>query len=101
MSAALILPHKAEAMMDEQGEYTKPAPSRNEWMQWTSAVEHLTTIPDCGLEALAKRTPEENAQLTAQAQQAIANINAWMKVLRQPVPYLLPKTTKPLSHKGA
>jgi hypothetical protein len=66
----------------DEPQVIKPAPYRNAWMSWTSAVEHLTSIPYCGLGELASRTPEENKQLIEQAQIAIANLNNWIKELR-------------------
>jgi hypothetical protein len=61
----------------------KPAPYRNEFLDWTHAVEHLATVPDCGLEVLAKRDPSCAPDLLAQADQALQNVKAWAAKLRK------------------
>lgn len=61
----------------------KPAPYRNEYLDWTGAVFKLTEIPACGLTVLAQRVPSEQPQLLEQAQAAIENLKLWLKELRE------------------
>jgi hypothetical protein len=55
----------------------KPAPYRNEWAQWTDAIDALSALPACGLQVLAERNPEEIPELLTQCDDAISNLKLW------------------------
>jgi hypothetical protein len=61
----------------------KPAPYRNEWADWTDAVEHLSALPGCGLEVLAERDRDEVPDLLKRCVEAIANLKLWKSTLEK------------------
>jgi len=46
------------------------------WIAWVTAVEHLATLPACGLEILAARAIQR-ANFIRESAAAIENLNAW------------------------
>lgn len=70
----------AEAGTQKQ-EKPQPEPYRNEWIDWTGAVQHVAALPACGLDVLAVRRPLEKDRLLAECQNALANLNLWLAEL--------------------
>ena len=60
-------------------ERPKPEPYRNEWIDWTTAVQSLSKLPACGLDVLAKRNPLEIERLKGDAREALSNLKQWCR----------------------
>jgi hypothetical protein len=69
------------AVGTKKSERVNPAPFRNEWIDWTNAVRHLSEIPACSLAALAERRTDLVADLKADCALAIINLRAWQQAL--------------------
>jgi hypothetical protein len=63
--------------------WVKPTPYRNEYIEWTVAVRHLSALPACGLEALTVRDPYAVAELRVECAAALANLSLWKSALAQ------------------
>jgi hypothetical protein len=61
--------------------WVKPEPYRNEYIEWTVAVRHLSALPACGLEVLAVRDPDAVADLRVECAAALANLSLWKSAL--------------------
>jgi ParB-like chromosome segregation protein Spo0J len=61
----------------------KPEPYRNEWIDWTNAVRHLSALPACGLDVLASREPDQIEQLRQDCAAALTNLNHWHRRLEK------------------
>ena len=61
----------------------KPAPYRDEWIDWTSAVQHLAALPACGLDVLAARNPYEVERLRQDCTEALRNLKLWQQELEK------------------
>jgi hypothetical protein len=59
----------------------EPKPFGDEWWKWTSAIEIVSIMPACGLKVLAERNLFEIADLLAQCDAAITNLDAWRREL--------------------
>jgi hypothetical protein len=73
----------AEIGTKKKPEHVKPAPYRNEWIDWINAVRHLSAIPACGLDVLAERRSDENEQLLIECDDALANLASWKQALEK------------------
>jgi hypothetical protein len=71
------------AIGTRKSERVKPAPYRDEWIGWMSAVRHLASLPACGLDVLAERMPEMLPDLTSNAKDALPNLTAWLSALEE------------------
>jgi ParB-like chromosome segregation protein Spo0J len=61
----------------------KPEPYRDQWLDWTIAVEHLSELPECGLGVLASREPDQIELLRQQCADALTNLNLWNQTLEK------------------
>jgi hypothetical protein len=61
----------------------KPAPYRNEWLDWTNAVHRLSALPACGLDVLASREPDQIEQLRQDCADALVNLGLWHRTLEK------------------
>lgn len=74
------------AELAELGTKRKPIvqdPYRNEYLDWTHAVRHLSALPACGFEVLTTRGPYSVIQLRDECKQALVNLNTWMRALEE------------------
>jgi hypothetical protein len=70
-------PKKLAKIGTKKQERPRPKPYRNEWIDWTVAVGHLSSLPACGLEVLAVRCPFEIDRLKCEANSAVVNLKLW------------------------
>lgn len=56
-------------------------PFCDEWWGWKIHVKYVATIPECGLEVLAARLPEEVDELHAECARAMTNLQLWQQIL--------------------
>jgi hypothetical protein len=61
----------------KKAEKVKPKPYRNEWIDWTNAVQHLSALPACGLDVLASRDRYQIERLQRECAEALVNLNLW------------------------
>lgn len=74
-------PKQLARMGTQPSPRARPEPYRNEWIDWTSAVKHLSALPACGLDVLAERNPHEVPRLTNEAHAAVENLGYWLNLL--------------------
>jgi hypothetical protein len=74
-------PKQLAELGTQKKERTTPEPYRNEWIDWTVAVQTLSILPGCGLEVLAKRNPMELVRLRRDAHGALVNLKLWQSHL--------------------
>jgi hypothetical protein len=72
-----------------KGERVMPEPYRDEWIDWVSAVRHLSALPACGLDVLAVRDPYQVERLREQCAEAVRNLDLWRQKLAEIDPQAL------------
>jgi hypothetical protein len=75
--------NKLAAMGTDKRERLKPEPYRNEWIDWTNAVNHLASLPACGLDVLAVRLPDMTNDLLTECRAALPNLQLWLRLLEK------------------
>lgn len=60
----------------------KPEPYGPEWIDWTHAVNHLASLPACGLDVLIERIPAKLPSMREDAKRALVNLKLWNEALQ-------------------
>jgi hypothetical protein len=62
-------------------ERVMPKPYGNEWIDWVTAVRHLSALPACSLDVLASRDPYQIDRLRKDCAEALVNLDLWRRTL--------------------